>query len=73
MLEDPQLIRTEIDRRAQQIQDSKPTLIRKETLVKELTRTQKGIDHLLDAYQESLLPLEELRRRIPHLRKKKLR
>ena len=70
MLEDPQLIRTEIDRRAQQIQDSKPTLIRKETLVKELTRTQKGIDHLLDAYQESLLPLEELRRRIPHLRKK---
>jgi len=70
MLEDPQLIHTEIDRRVQQIQDSKPTLIRKETLVKELTRTQKGIDHLLDAYQESLLPLEELRKRIPHLRKK---
>lgn len=70
MLEDPQLIQTEIDRRVHETQDSKPTVIRKETLVKELTRTQKGIDHLLDAYQESLLPLEELRKRIPFLRKK---
>jgi site-specific DNA recombinase len=70
MLEDPRLIQTEIDRRVHEIQDSKPTLIRKETLLKELTRTKKGIDHLLDAYQESLLPLEELRKRIPALRKK---
>lgn len=70
MLEDPQLIQMEIDRRVHEIQDSKPTLIRKETLLKELTRTKKGIDHLLDAYQETLLPLEELRKRIPHLRKK---
>jgi site-specific DNA recombinase len=70
MLEDPQLIQAEIDHRIHEIQDSKPTLIRKETLLKELTRTRKGIDHLLDAYQESLLPLEELRKRIPHLRKK---
>jgi len=31
---------------------------------------KKGIDRLLDAYQEGLLPLSELRNRIPKLRKR---
>jgi len=70
LLENPELIRTEIDRRVRESQDSNPTKIRKATLLKQITRVQKGIDRLLDAYQESLLPLGELRKRIPELRKR---
>ncbi|MHC4753007.1 MAG: recombinase family protein, partial [Planctomycetota bacterium] len=70
LLEDPELIRAEIQRRVKQIQDSNPTKRKKETLSKELTRIQKGIEKLLDAYQEGLLQLEELRRRVPELRKR---
>jgi site-specific DNA recombinase len=70
MLENPELVRREIDRRIREIQQSHPSKIRKETLVKEHTRIQKGMDRLLDAYQEGLMPLLELRRRIPELRKR---
>jgi len=70
LLEDPELIRAEIQRRIKEIQDCKPTTRRKEVLSKELTRVQKGIEKLLDAYQEGLLQLEELRKRVPELRKK---
>ena len=70
MLENPELIRGEIDRRVREIQESNPTKMRKEVLLKESTRVQKGIDSLLDAYQEGLLPIEQLRARIPGLRKR---
>ena len=70
MLGNPELIRTEIDRRIREVQESHPGKVRKETLLNERTRVQKGIDRLLDAYQEGLLPLLELRRRIPELRKR---
>jgi len=33
-------------------------------------KLQRGIDRLLDAYQEGLIPLSELRKRIPDLRKR---
>jgi site-specific DNA recombinase len=70
LLENPELVRTEIDRRLREIHESHPSKLRKETLLNERTRVQKGIDRLLDAYQEGLLPLLELRRRIPELRKR---
>ena len=70
MLENPEVVRTEIDRRIREIHQSPPSKVRKETLINERARVQKGIDRLLDAYQESLLPLVELRRRIPELRKR---
>ena len=70
MLENPALVRTEIDRRIREIHQSHPSKVRKETLINERARVQKGIDRLLDAYQEGLLPLLELRRRIPELRKR---
>jgi len=70
LLEDPELIRAEIQRRIKEIQDCRPTTRRKEVLSKELTRVQKGIEKLLDAYQEGLLQLEELRKRVPELRKR---
>lgn len=70
LLENPGLIRAEIDRRIREVQESNPTKIRRETLIKESVRVQKGIDRLLDAYREGLLPLSELRTRIPKLRKR---
>ena len=73
LLENPELIRAEMNRRITQTLNSNPTKRRKESLLKELTRVRKGMDKLLDAYQEDLLPLPELRKRIPELRKKQTR
>lgn len=70
ILECPELIRSEIERRINEIKESNPTKRRKEVLFKEKIRIEKAIDKLLDAYQEDLLPLSELRKRIPELRKK---
>jgi len=70
LLESPGLIRSEIKRRIKQIKDSSPTKRRKESVEKEITRISKGIGKLLDAYQEGLIRMEELRKRIPGLRKR---
>jgi site-specific DNA recombinase len=70
LLEDPGLIRVEIERRIREIQDSNPTRMRKEVLLKEMARADKSVEKLLDAYQENLLDLEELRKRMPELRKR---
>ena len=70
LLEDPTVIRSEIDRRLREIQKSSPTKCRKETLVREENRLQNGIDKILDAYQEGLLSIDELRDRVPSLRKR---
>jgi site-specific DNA recombinase len=70
LLEDPDLVRSEIQRRIKEIQDSNPTKHRKEALSKEITRVQEAIEKLLDAYQEGLVKLEELRKRLPELRRR---
>ena len=70
LLESPELIRSEIKRRIKQIQDSSPTKRRKEVVEKERARIGKSIDKILDAYQEGLIRLEELRKRMPGLRKR---
>ena len=70
LLEDPELIRAEIERRLQEIQHSNPTRQKKEVLTKQIARSNKSIEKLLDAYQEDLLHLEELRNRMPELRRR---
>ena len=70
LFEDPDLIRNEINRRIQEARNSNPTKARKETLVHEIARIKNGIDRLLDAYQEGLVQLPELRGRVQGLRKK---
>ena len=70
LLEDPDLIRNEIERRLKEIRQSNPTRRKKEVLSKEIVRVQKAIEKLLDAYQENLLQLDELRHRMPELRKR---
>jgi site-specific DNA recombinase len=70
LFEDPNLIRNEINRRVQEARNSNPARARKETLVHEIARIKNGIDRLLDAYQEGLLQLPELRGRVHGLRKR---
>ncbi len=70
LLEDPNLIRAELDRRINTARDAAPTKQREETLRRELTRIRRSIDRLMTAYQEDLMPLDELRRRMPLLRKR---
>ena len=70
LLESPDLVRSEIKRRLKQIQDSSPTKRRKEVVEKEIVRLGTKMGKLLDAYQEGLIDLEELRKRMPGLRKR---
>jgi site-specific DNA recombinase len=70
LLENPDVVSREMDRRIRALQESNPTRVRKEALLKAMTRVQKGVDRLVDAYQEGLLSLEQLRRRMPELKKR---
>ena len=70
LLEDPEIVRSEIRRRIKEIHNASPIRKRKEILEKEIIRLNKSIEKLLDAYQEDLLQLDELRRRMPALRKR---
>ncbi len=70
LLEDPTLIQQELDRRLAAARSSDPTKKREQSLQRELTRVGKGIERLLNAYQEELLSLEQLRERMPSLRQR---
>lgn len=70
LLGNPGLIRSEIQRRIQTIQTFNPTKQRKEVLGKEIIKVAKSIEKLLDAYQEDLLQLDELRSRMPDLKRR---
>src|SRR5271166_2329403 len=68
LIEDPALIQAELGRRLDAARAAEPTKRRQEALERELTRIRKSIERLVTAYQEDLLPLDELRRRMPELR-----
>lgn len=70
LLEDPSLIQEEIRKRTEQAAKSDPIRIRKDKLITQKIKLKKSIDKLLDAFQEHLLSLAELRKRIPPLRKR---
>jgi site-specific DNA recombinase len=72
LLEDPALIQSELDRRLEVARQTHPAQRRQETLSRDLAQVQKGMERLLTAYQEDLLSLEELRRRMPALRQREL-
>jgi len=69
-LEDPHLIQEELDRRLAAARNVGPTKRREDALQRELERAQGSIERLLTAYQEELLSLDDLRRRMPELRKR---
>src|SRR4249919_89043 len=70
LLENPQLIQNELDRRLAAAREADPTKRREEALRRGLVRIRKSIDRLLTAYQEGLLSLDELRERMPNLRRR---
>jgi site-specific DNA recombinase len=70
LLEDPALVRAEIDRRLQTARTEHPAARRREALERDITRAEAAIARLIEAYQEQLLSLEELRARMPGLRKR---
>jgi len=70
LLEDPTLINAELNRRLAAARATEPTRRRQETLERDLTRVTKGMEHLVTAYQEDLVSLEELRSRMPDLRRR---
>jgi site-specific DNA recombinase len=70
LLEEPTQVRGEIDRRLQALRTEHPAARRRETLERDLTRTEQATARLIEAYQEQLISLDELRARMPALRKR---
>ena len=70
LLEEPALIQQELDRRLAAARSSDPTKKREQNLQRELTQVGKGMERLLNAYQEELLSIEQLRDRMPGLRQR---
>ena len=70
LLENPELINAEIERRLATLRAEHPACHRREGLQRDLTRAQNALRRLIDGYQEQLITLEELRARMPELRKR---
>ena len=73
LLEEPALIQQELDRRLAAARSSDPTKKREQSLQREFTHVGKGMERLLNAYQEGLLSIEHLRERMPVLRQRQQR
>ena len=69
LLEKPELIGAELERRRQENLRRDPVEQRREQLNHEIKRLSQQSDKLLDAYQEGLVSLGQLRQRMPALRK----
>jgi site-specific DNA recombinase len=69
LLDDPELIQTEIDRRRKTARNADPLRKREEDLRREQTRVEKNGERLVTAYQEGLVTLAQLRQRMPALQK----
>ena len=70
LLADPGLIQAELDRRLNELRATNPATAERARLERDHTRTTKAINRLVQAYQEDLLTLGELRARMPDLRAK---
>ena len=70
LLEDPALVPAEIDRRLHALRSEHPAARRREALERDLLRAGAATARLIEAYQEQLITLDELRARTPALRKR---
>jgi site-specific DNA recombinase len=66
----PDLVGAEIERRLQDLRETDPAARRSEALTVELTRAERAISRLVDAYQDEQITLAELRARMPELRRR---
>jgi site-specific DNA recombinase len=70
LLESPRLIEEELQRRLATARNVGSGKRRQEILQRDLVRVQSSMERLMTAYQEDLLSLDGLRRRIPDVRKR---
>ena len=70
LLEHPELVQAEIDRRISALRTEHPAARRRETLERDIASADGAIARLIEAYQEQLISLDELRVRTPQLRKR---
>ncbi len=68
LLADPALIRTEITTRLDQARSADPTTTQRKRINAGLAKTSQAIARLINAFQEELISLNELRTRMPDLR-----
>ena len=68
LLADPALIRSEINKRLEQVRTVDPATAQRQRLDAGLAKTTTAITRLIGAYQEELISLDELRTRMPELR-----
>jgi len=69
LLDDPELVQSEIERRQTAARNADPLRKREEELRREQVRIEKGSQRLITAYQEGLVTLVQLRQRMPSLQK----
>ena len=70
LLRTPVLIQAELERRRTESLNSSPVQQRQEQVKREVSRLSQQMDKLLDAYQEGLMTLADLRKRSPEIKKK---
>jgi len=68
LLGDPQLIRTEIDKRLDTARTTNPAVQQRKRLDSALAKTSKAIAGMIEAFSEQLITIDELRTRMPDLR-----
>jgi len=62
LLDDPELVQAEIDRRRETARNADPRRKREDELRREQVRIEKSSERLVTAYQEGLVTLPQLRR-----------
>jgi site-specific DNA recombinase len=70
LLGDPRLIQREIEKRIEATKNASPLTHQKTVIEKQKAKLMQSIDKLLDAYQEGLIPISQLRKRMPELQKR---
>jgi site-specific DNA recombinase len=70
LLSDPTIIRRELDRRLEELRSTSPVTREKSRLERELAKATASVGRLLQGYQEGLLTIEELRTRMPDVRRR---
>ena len=68
LLADPALIRAEIAKRLEQARTSDPATRQRQRLELELAKAATSITRMIEAFQEQLITIDELRARMPALR-----
>jgi site-specific DNA recombinase len=68
MISDPHLIRTEIDKRLERARTSDPFTRQRGRLEQALAKATAAITRMIEAFQEQLVTIDELRSRMPDLR-----